>query len=43
MPLDDHLQEYVKSDYGLVYKGTHLNISKQPWVFGQVCAKIQLL
>ncbi|KAM7410878.1 hypothetical protein PAMA_021037 [Pampus argenteus] len=35
MPLDVQLQEYVKSDYGLVYMGTHLNVSKRPWSFGQ--------
>ncbi|XP_044207376.1 protein-glutamine gamma-glutamyltransferase 5-like [Thunnus albacares] len=35
MPLDVQIQEYIKSDYGLVYMGTHLNISKRPWSFGQ--------
>ncbi|XP_053173330.1 protein-glutamine gamma-glutamyltransferase 5-like [Scomber japonicus] len=35
MPLDVQIQEYVKSDYGLVYMGTHLNICKRPWSFGQ--------
>uniref|UniRef100_A0A8C5EC85 protein-glutamine gamma-glutamyltransferase n=1 Tax=Gouania willdenowi TaxID=441366 RepID=A0A8C5EC85_GOUWI len=35
MPLDVHIQEYVKSDYGLIYMGTHLNVCKRPWSFGQ--------
>ncbi|XP_059190223.1 protein-glutamine gamma-glutamyltransferase 5-like isoform X2 [Centropristis striata] len=35
MPLDVHLQEYIKSDYGLVYMGTHLNVGRRPWAFGQ--------
>ncbi|XP_071767269.2 protein-glutamine gamma-glutamyltransferase 2-like [Centroberyx gerrardi] len=35
MPLDVQIQEYVKSDLGLVYMGTHLNICKRPWSFGQ--------
>lgn len=37
MPLDVHKEEYIKSDYGLVYMGTNLNVIKQPWLFGQVC------
>lgn len=37
MPLDVHKEEYIKSDYGLVYMGTNLNVMKQPWLFGQVC------
>lgn len=37
MPLDVQIQEYIKNDYGLVYMGTHLNNSGQPWSFGQVC------
>ncbi|KAG7283484.1 hypothetical protein CRUP_035277, partial [Coryphaenoides rupestris] len=36
MPVDLHLQEYVQSDYGLVYMGTHLNVCSRPWAFGQV-------
>ncbi|XP_049438018.1 protein-glutamine gamma-glutamyltransferase 5-like isoform X3 [Epinephelus fuscoguttatus] len=35
MPLDAQIQEYIKSDYGLVYMGTHLNITRRPWSFGQ--------
>uniref|UniRef100_A0A672J4R4 protein-glutamine gamma-glutamyltransferase n=1 Tax=Salarias fasciatus TaxID=181472 RepID=A0A672J4R4_SALFA len=35
MPLDVHIQEYVKSDYGLIYMGTHLNVRSRPWSFGQ--------
>ncbi|XP_041858874.1 protein-glutamine gamma-glutamyltransferase 5-like isoform X2 [Melanotaenia boesemani] len=35
MPLDVHIEEYIKSDYGLVYMGTYANISKRPWSFGQ--------
>ena len=37
MPLDAHIQEYIKSDYGLIFKGTHVNVHQQPWSFGQVC------
>lgn len=37
MPLEVQTQEYVKSDYGMLYMGSHLNISKRPWSFGQVC------
>lgn len=37
MPLDVHKEEYIKSDYGLIYMGTTLNVSKRPWSFGQVC------
>ncbi|XP_030588495.1 protein-glutamine gamma-glutamyltransferase 2 [Archocentrus centrarchus] len=35
MPLDVHKEEYIKSDYGLVYMGTTLNVSNRPWAFGQ--------
>ncbi|KAM3872192.1 protein-glutamine gamma-glutamyltransferase 5-like [Diretmus argenteus] len=35
MPLDVQIQEYVKSDFGLVYMGTHLNVCRRPWSFGQ--------
>ncbi|XP_061657142.1 protein-glutamine gamma-glutamyltransferase 5-like isoform X2 [Syngnathoides biaculeatus] len=35
IPLDAQRQEYVKSDYGVIYKGTDLNFSQQPWSFGQ--------
>uniref|UniRef100_A0A8C4DK63 Transglutaminase-like domain-containing protein n=1 Tax=Dicentrarchus labrax TaxID=13489 RepID=A0A8C4DK63_DICLA len=35
IPLDAHIEEYIKSDYGLVYMGTPLNISGKPWSFGQ--------
>ncbi|KAM9855182.1 LOW QUALITY PROTEIN: protein-glutamine gamma-glutamyltransferase 2-like [Aulostomus maculatus] len=35
MPRDVQIQEYIKSDYGLVYMGTHLNVSQRPWSFGQ--------
>ncbi|XP_068589270.1 protein-glutamine gamma-glutamyltransferase 5-like [Cebidichthys violaceus] len=35
IPLDVQIQEYIKSDYGVVYMGTpHLNINR-PWSFGQ--------
>uniref|UniRef100_A0A8C3G906 Transglutaminase-like domain-containing protein n=1 Tax=Cyclopterus lumpus TaxID=8103 RepID=A0A8C3G906_CYCLU len=37
MPLDAQIQEYIKSDYRLVYMGTYQNISRRPWSFGQVC------
>ncbi|KAM3618093.1 uncharacterized protein V6R79_015328 [Siganus canaliculatus] len=35
MPHEKHLQEYVKSDYGLLYMGSHLNVSSRPWSFDQ--------
>ncbi|XP_040009880.1 protein-glutamine gamma-glutamyltransferase 2-like [Xiphias gladius] len=35
MPLDVHKQEYIKSDYGLVYMGSNININQRPWSFGQ--------
>uniref|UniRef100_A0A3Q2WRS7 Transglutaminase 2 n=1 Tax=Haplochromis burtoni TaxID=8153 RepID=A0A3Q2WRS7_HAPBU len=34
MPLDAHKEEYIKSDYGLVYMGSSLNVIKRPWSFG---------
>ncbi|KAM4610653.1 protein-glutamine gamma-glutamyltransferase 2-like [Polymixia lowei] len=47
MPLDIHIEEYVKSDFGMVYMGTSLNVSQRPWSFGQyepgvleVCLKL---
>lgn len=36
MPLDIQREEYIKSDYGLVYMGSHQNISRRPWLYGQV-------
>uniref|UniRef100_A0A8D0AZU0 protein-glutamine gamma-glutamyltransferase n=1 Tax=Sander lucioperca TaxID=283035 RepID=A0A8D0AZU0_SANLU len=35
MPVDAQIEEYVKSDYGLVFMGTHLNVRRRPWSFGQ--------
>ncbi|XP_068163025.1 protein-glutamine gamma-glutamyltransferase 2-like isoform X2 [Antennarius striatus] len=35
MPLDVQIQEYMKSDYGIVYMGTPQNICRLPWSFGQ--------
>ncbi|XP_040908170.1 protein-glutamine gamma-glutamyltransferase E-like [Toxotes jaculatrix] len=35
MPHNVQIQEYIKSDYGMLYMGTTLNISKRPWSFGQ--------
>ncbi|XP_077371127.1 protein-glutamine gamma-glutamyltransferase 5-like isoform X2 [Festucalex cinctus] len=35
MPLDAQRQEYVKSDYGVIYMGTDVNFSQRPWSFGQ--------
>ncbi|KAM9751949.1 protein-glutamine gamma-glutamyltransferase 5-like [Menidia menidia] len=35
MPLDVHLQEYIKNDYGLLYMGTSAKVCKRPWLFGQ--------
>ncbi|KAM9829210.1 protein-glutamine gamma-glutamyltransferase 5-like [Syngnathus typhle] len=35
MPLDAQRQEYVKNDYGMIYMGTDINFSKQPWSFSQ--------
>ena len=37
MPHEAQLQEYIKSDYGLVFMGTNLNVCQRPWSFGQVC------
>lgn len=36
MPLDVQREEYIKSDYGVVYMGSHQNISRRPWLYGQV-------
>lgn len=36
MPLDVQRDEYIKNDYGLVYMGSHQNISRRPWLYGQV-------
>ncbi|GLD72966.1 protein-glutamine gamma-glutamyltransferase 2-like protein [Lates japonicus] len=36
MPLDAQIQEYIKSDYGLVFMGTSLNVRSRPWSYGQV-------
>ncbi|XP_061590885.1 protein-glutamine gamma-glutamyltransferase 5-like [Cololabis saira] len=35
MPLDVHLQEYVRNDYGMLFTGSHTNVAKRPWSFGQ--------
>ncbi|XP_034447635.1 protein-glutamine gamma-glutamyltransferase 5-like [Hippoglossus hippoglossus] len=35
MPHEAQLQEYIKSDYGLVFMGTNLNVCQRPWSFGQ--------
>ncbi|XP_027144525.1 protein-glutamine gamma-glutamyltransferase 2 isoform X2 [Larimichthys crocea] len=35
MPQTSKLEEYIKSDYGQLYMGSHLNISMRPWSFGQ--------
>ncbi|XP_060930644.1 protein-glutamine gamma-glutamyltransferase 5-like [Limanda limanda] len=35
MPHEAQLQEYVKSDYGLVFMGTNQNVCQRPWSFGQ--------
>uniref|UniRef100_A0A4W6CMY1 protein-glutamine gamma-glutamyltransferase n=1 Tax=Lates calcarifer TaxID=8187 RepID=A0A4W6CMY1_LATCA len=35
MPLDAQIQEYIKSDYGLVFMGTNLNVRSRPWSYGQ--------
>ncbi|XP_042348149.1 protein-glutamine gamma-glutamyltransferase 5-like [Plectropomus leopardus] len=35
MPMDAQIEEYIKSDYGQVYMGTHLNMTSRPWSFGQ--------
>ncbi|KAK9515699.1 hypothetical protein VZT92_026325 [Zoarces viviparus] len=34
IPLDVQRQEYIKSDYGVVYMGTHQH-NRRPWSFGQ--------
>uniref|UniRef100_H3CHI6 Transglutaminase-like domain-containing protein n=1 Tax=Tetraodon nigroviridis TaxID=99883 RepID=H3CHI6_TETNG len=35
MPLEVQRDEYIKSDYGLVFMGSHPNISRRPWLYGQ--------
>ncbi|XP_054655733.1 protein-glutamine gamma-glutamyltransferase 5-like isoform X2 [Dunckerocampus dactyliophorus] len=35
MPLDVQIDEYIKSDYGVLYMGTHMNVIQRPWSFGQ--------
>uniref|UniRef100_A0A3P9LRN2 Transglutaminase-like domain-containing protein n=1 Tax=Oryzias latipes TaxID=8090 RepID=A0A3P9LRN2_ORYLA len=35
MPQDVLLEEYVQSDYGVVYMGTETNVVERPWSFGQ--------
>ncbi|CAJ1055298.1 protein-glutamine gamma-glutamyltransferase 2-like [Xyrichtys novacula] len=35
MPLDVQTEEYIKSDYGLIYMGTPQNICRRPWLFSQ--------
>nr|XP_040048606.1 LOW QUALITY PROTEIN: protein-glutamine gamma-glutamyltransferase 5-like [Gasterosteus aculeatus aculeatus] len=35
MPMDVQIQEYIRSDYGLLYMGTCGNIGRRPWSFGQ--------
>uniref|UniRef100_A0A3B4UN21 Protein-glutamine gamma-glutamyltransferase 2-like n=1 Tax=Seriola dumerili TaxID=41447 RepID=A0A3B4UN21_SERDU len=32
---NDEIQEYIKSDYGVIFMGTNLNICQRPWSFGQ--------
>lgn len=36
LPVGEQREEYVRSDYGLVYMGSNLNLSGRPWCFGQV-------
>lgn len=40
LPLEVQREEYIKSDYGLVYMGSHQNISRRPWLYGQVGGKV---
>ncbi|MED6245183.1 hypothetical protein ATANTOWER_032679, partial [Ataeniobius toweri] len=35
MPQEAQIEEYVKSDFGLVYCGTSANVQSRPWSFGQ--------
>ncbi|XP_075882707.1 protein-glutamine gamma-glutamyltransferase 5-like isoform X2 [Nelusetta ayraudi] len=35
LPAEEQREEYVRSDYGLVYMGSNLNPSGRPWSFGQ--------
>lgn len=37
MPLDAQIREYITSDYGMLFMGSHSNVSRRPWSFGQVC------
>lgn len=41
MPQDVLLEEYVQSDYGVVYMGTETNVVGRPWSFGQVRDALQ--
>lgn len=36
-------QEYVQSDIGLIWRGTHSNIRPSAWNYGQVCCRLVLL
>lgn len=36
LPAEELREEYIRSDYGLVYMGSNLNLSGRPWSFGQV-------
>uniref|UniRef100_A0A671YJZ2 protein-glutamine gamma-glutamyltransferase n=1 Tax=Sparus aurata TaxID=8175 RepID=A0A671YJZ2_SPAAU len=35
MPLDAQIGEYITSDYGVLFMGSHSNVSRRPWSFGQ--------
>lgn len=36
LPTEEERQEYVRSDYGLLYMGSDLNFCGIPWCFAQV-------
>ncbi|XP_073326324.1 protein-glutamine gamma-glutamyltransferase 5-like [Pagrus major] len=35
MPLNAQIQEYITSDYGVLFMGSHSNVRRRPWSFGQ--------
>lgn len=42
LPTEEEREEYVRSDYGLLYMGSELNLGGRPWSFGQVGAILEM-
>lgn len=36
LPAEEQREEFIRSDFGLVYMGSDLNLRGRPWCFGQV-------